>query len=61
MLLRTDEYIANDVTTHYYSNYAISYPAEGTKQVKTLFINRFKQAICDCSERLTFIPSIETS
>ena len=41
MLLRLGEYIANDVITLYYSDYVILYPAEGTKQVKTLFINRF--------------------
>ena len=40
LLLRPDEYISNDVITPYYSDYAILYPAEGTKQVKTLFINR---------------------
>ena len=60
MLLRLGEYIDNDAITLYYSDYAILYPAERTKQVKTLFIKRFSyiQAICDCSERYIFIPSI---
>ena len=36
MLLRLDIYIANAFITLYYSDYAILYPAEGTKQVKHL-------------------------
>ena len=39
MLLRLGEYIVNDVTTLYKSDNKILYLAEGTKQVKTLFIN----------------------
>ena len=41
MLLRLGEYIDNDAITLYYSDYAILYPAVRTKQVKTLFVNRF--------------------
>ena len=41
MLLRLGGYFANDIITLYYSDYAILYPAQGTKQVKTVFINRF--------------------
>ena len=41
MLLRLDEYIANDVSTLHFSDYVILYPREETKQVNTLFINRF--------------------
>ena len=41
MLLRLSEYIANDVITLYFSDYAILYPTEGTKQIRTGIINRF--------------------
>ena len=41
MLLRIGEYIVKAFITLYHSDYAILYPAEGTKQVKPLFIKRF--------------------
>ena len=58
MLSCLGEYIANDIITLYYLDYAILYQAEGTKQVKTIFINRYNYT--GYIRLLFFIPSILT-
>ena len=64
MLLRLGEYIVSVFVTLSYSDCVMLYPAEGTNQVKTLFIKRFNYSVNDltiqsmyyCSERSIFHP-----